>query len=262
MPIDFNNQDALGRLNDLFGNPTGWGRGVISALTAAFGPSNPFNSAALADTGDAAGQVPVLGPDGVQERHLKPASATTAGAVRTASGRTTSRASNGFPLVLAASLVADVLQASTLEQNLFGAPVIVRPSSIGSPVALPTQEGFFLAVAAGESRASPTTTTFRAQDFNTTRGFSITLDNARFGTPLPANVEVISQADRGNVIRFGLRLRMFGRLNSRNFQHTPGDVVFGYKETTPDGMRLSISGGLGIAADASDSALFVVFPVN
>jgi len=113
MPINFNRRDEIDRLTDLFGNPTGWGSGVINLLTGLLGSANPFNSAALADAGDAAGNVPVLDAGGIQETHLNPASASDAGVVRTAEAGTTDALSGGFPLVMAASLAASMLPTST-----------------------------------------------------------------------------------------------------------------------------------------------------
>lgn len=266
MPIDFANRDALAELNDIFNNPTGWGSGVIAAITAALGTNNPFNSAALADTGDATGNVPVLGANGISEAHLNAATTADAGVVRTAEARTSDAASGGFPLVMAASLVANILQTSRQQQGLlFNVPTIIRATSSFVNVALPTEAGIVFAVGSGNS-IGQISTTFEIRDSNNIRSASsFTLTNAEsFGGALLSRAEIINP---GDVFRLGLRLRGFGRLYGQEFTGVPdftgtsSDVLFGFKVATSAGMQLRIrGGGRNTTADIFDEALFVLFP--
>jgi len=273
MAIDFNNREAIGRLNDLFVNPTGWGSGVISALTAAFGASNPFNSAALADTGDAAGQVPVLDSAGVMEDHLKPATAAVAGAVRVSPTRTTRTAASGFPLVMFAAQALAALRAADPNQNLFGTPIIYRGTHPRLPfnLTLPTNAGFVLMVGASDdTRENISQMQISGTTFNNVAAPNITVGNA---SAAPANrakrgadIRPLTATERGGVFRFGLYLTGFGQI--RNILTTDlvtdvsgqnSDLVVAFKVETPNGMTLRLGGGGGVNIQSS---YFILIPAQ
>jgi len=262
MAINFNNRDEIGRLNDLFVNPTGWGSGVISALTAAFGASNPFNSAALADTGDAAGQVPVLDSAGVKEDHLKPASAAVAGAVRVSPTRTTRTAASGFPLVMFAAEALSSLRAADPNQNLFGGASINRGSQTSTAIALMSDAGFVLIVGANET--SPTQ--ISGTTFMETVAPNITVGNASAapadGAKRGADIRPLTATERGGVFRFGLYLTGFGQPRASDFAGQNSDLVIAFKEETPNGMTLNLVGGAVGTRVGSNASYFIHIPAQ
>ena len=270
MAIDFNNQDAIGRLNDLFNNPTGWGSRVIDTLTAAFGASNPFNSAALADTGNAAGQVPVLDSAGVQERHIKPATAATAGAVRISPTTTTRTASSGFPLVMFAAQALTALRAADPNQNLFGRPTIDRGSNVNQRIELISNAGIVLLVGSSEDgnpmRISGTTfMDVVAPDITVGSASAAPADGEKRGDV----IRPLTTTELGGVFRFGLYLPGFGQLrtsgllfgsearNASDFAGQSSDLVIAFKEETPREWRLNRVGGEG-----DNRAYFIQIPAQ
>jgi len=78
MPADFdtNITAPLGRLRALTAGATSFASDIVSLLTAAFGTSNPFGTAATRDTGTAEGNVPLLGAGGRIEPSLLPTATT------------------------------------------------------------------------------------------------------------------------------------------------------------------------------------------
>ena len=270
MPIDFNNRDALGRLNDLCIYPTGWGSRVIDTLTAAFGNDNPFNSAALADTGNAAGQVPVLDSAGVQERHLRPATAATAGVVRISPTTTTRTASGGFPLVMFAATALTALRAADPNQNLFGRATINRGTSSRLPgtITLQTNAGFVLMVGGnGNTSMQISGSTFMnvaAPDITVGNSSAALADGAKRGDA----IRPLTATELGGVFRFGLYLTGFGQGRNfvggnliSDFTGQNSDLVIAFKEETPSGMTLRLAGGEGGGAVPNNS-YFIQIPAQ
>ena len=268
MAIDFNNQDAIGRLNDLFNNPTGWGSRVIDTLTAAFGESNPFNSAALADTGNAEGQVPVLDSAGVQERHIKPATVALGGAVRISPTTTTRNASGGFPLIMFAATALTALRAADPNQNLFGSARINRGTQGSYDATLQTNAGFVLLVGSnGNTSMQISGSTFMnvaAPDITVGNSSAAPADGAKRGD----DIRPLTATELVGVFRFGLYLTGFGQ--GRNFVGSNlisdftgqnSDLVIAFKEETPSGMTLRIAGGMGGGAAPNDS-YFIQIPAQ
>ena len=270
MAIDFNNQDAIGRLNDLFNNPTGWGSRVIDTLTAAFGASNPFNSAALADTGDSEGQVPVLDSAGVQERHLKPATVALGGAVRISPTTTNRNAAGGFPLVMFAVQALTTLRAADPNQNLFGIPRINRGTQASYDTTLQTNAGFVLLVGANDGNtpmriSGATFMNVVAPDITVGNASAALADGAKRGD----DIRPLTTTELGGVFRFGLYLPGFGQLrtsgllfgsearNASDFAGQSSDLVIAFKEETPREWRLNRVGGEG-----DNRAYFIQIPAQ
>lgn len=246
MAIDFNNQESLGRLNDIFNNPTGWGSGVIAALTAALGANNPFNSTALADTGDAEGNVPVLDAEGIQEQHLPPATTSTDGAVRISPGSTTNAISDGFPLVL---LVAEVLSLLNVSPRfgLFSDGRVISATRLDPRrpnffISLPTSAGISL-ISGGVSRRFVSSTTVTGRQYVAPNGVvtnppQISILNTPISVPdsdakRGDNVRLLTDTERGDVFRWGLYLPGFGRYERTG----KSDMVLAFKEVTPSFFR-------------------------
>ena len=81
MPADFSDTPIpapLGRLRTITRGATTFASDVMAVLTAAFGPSNPFGTAATRNTGTVAGDVPLLNSDARIEPSLIPEATTTA----------------------------------------------------------------------------------------------------------------------------------------------------------------------------------------
>jgi len=155
MPADFdtNITAPLGRLRALTAGATSFASDIVSLLTAAFGTSNPFGTAATRDTGTAEGNVPLLGAGGRIEPSLLPtATATDRGAVllaRDINDRRTDVIATAAQLAAHAATVKSGLEASnfTITQLTSGvaftAPAVglIFVAASGGGGSVPTRSG-------------------------------------------------------------------------------------------------------------------------
>lgn len=271
MPINFNKSDEINRLNDLFNNQTGWGSGVIDIFTDLLSnATNPFGSAALANEGDSANNVPVLDGEGIQEAHLRAASSTGNGAVRLIESTTGESTSDGFPLVMTASLILSILQSADSRTNIIKEATTWRAGSPDFPLRfiLPTEPGIVVLVGSTHpdssgiplgrvnARLSGAAGPGGQTMFQGVLSPDITFRPSQHGNQFGRTHSsiLLSPGQLGGVLRFGILLPGFGAKpvnipstfpghnRGREFQkdrdYIASDLVVGFKETTPAGFPL------------------------